>query len=259
MRVAVGVEYRGTSYSGWQSQQGVDTVQDRLEAALSVVADQPVRVVTAGRTDTGVHASGQVVHFDTDRTRSPYSWLRGANSNLPEDVRVLWAMPVADHFHARFSAVSRSYRYIIHVAAGRPAIFHDLCAWYHYDLDLEGMRAAAHMLVGKHDFSAFRAAGCQARNPIRTVTGIRMERSGPWLWLDISADAFLQHMVRNIVGSLVLVGRRERDTKWFKDVLESRDRRLAGPTAPPCGLYLSEVTYPEEFELPGPAGRVRFW
>jgi tRNA pseudouridine38-40 synthase len=259
VRIAAGIEYKGASYCGWQSQRGVPTVQDCVEKALSVVADHPVRVVTAGRTDTGVHATGQVVHFDTDRTRTPRSWMRGANSNLPEDIRVHWARPVPDDFHARFRAVARSYRYIIHAAPTRPAVFHDLCGWTVYDLDLEAMRASMHCLSGRQDFSAFRAVGCQAKTPVRTVRSLSLERSGPWFWLDICADAFLQHMVRNIVGSLILVGRGERDTGWLEEVLGSRDRTRAGPAAPPEGLYLSEVSYPDAYGLPGPVSRVRFW
>lgn len=259
MRIAAGVEYKGTSFSGWQSQRGVSTVQDCVERALSVVADHPVRVVTAGRTDAGVHATGQVVHFDTGRIRPAHSWTRGVNSNLPEDVRVLWVRAVADDFHARFCAIERSYRYIIHVASGRPAIFHDLCAWLYYDLNLGAMQAAARRLLGRHDFSTFRAAGCQSRTPVRTVTRLELDQSGPWFWLDISADAFLQHMVRNIVGSLILVGRGERQPEWLGQVLESRDRTRAGAAAPAAGLYLSGVSYPEEYELPAPINRVRFW
>lgn len=259
MRLAAGVEYRGTGYAGWQSQQGVDTVQDRVERALSVVADHPVRVVTAGRTDTGVHATGQVVHFDSDRSRPSYSWLRGANSNLPADVRLLWVRPVPDDFHARFRAQSRSYRYIFHVAPARPAVFHDLCAWIYYDLDLVPMQEAAGLLPGTRDFSAFRAAGCQAKTPVRTVTRAELGQSGRWYWLDIDADAFLQHMVRNIVGSLILVGRGERDPEWLAEVLASRDRTRAGATAPPEGLYLCEVAYAERYELPPPVPRPRFW
>jgi len=259
VRIAAGVEYKGTAYSGWQSQRGVRTVQDQVERALSAVADQPVRVITAGRTDAGVHATGQVVHFDTERSRSHYSWMRGANSNLPDDVRVRWVRPVPDEFHARFSALSRSYRYIIHVSSGRPAVFHDLCAWVFHDLDVAAMQRAAGPLRGEHDFSAFRAAGCQARSPIRTVTHLAMAQSGPWIWLDISADAFLQHMVRNIVGSLLVVGRGEQPPEWLEEVLRSHDRTRAGAAAPPSGLYLSDVRYPPEYGLPEPVDRVRFW
>jgi tRNA pseudouridine38-40 synthase len=259
VRIALGVEYKGTAFCGWQSQAGVRTVQDCVERALSRVADEPVRVVTAGRTDTGVHATGQVVHFDTGSVRPEYSWLRGANSNLPSDVRVLWIRPVPQRFHARFGAIERAYRYVLYRSTSRPAVLHDLCTWVHYDLDPQLMREAAAALIGGHDFSAFRAAGCQAKTAFRTVRRVTLSHSGHWLWLDIAADAFLQHMVRNIVGSLVLVGRGERPPDWFQQVLASGDRARAGPTAPPEGLYLTKVTYPDEFELPAPTGSVRFW
>lgn len=259
MRIAVGVEYRGTSFSGWQSQAGSRTVQDAVEQALGGVADHPVRVVTAGRTDAGVHATGQVIHFDTPNPRPAYSWMRGANSNLPPDVRVLWAAEVPEHFHARFSAVRRSYRYIVYASPSRPAILHDLCTWVHYELDIDAMRQAVPILAGEHDFSAFRAAGCQARSPRRTVTRIEIHQSGPWFWLDVWADAFLQHMVRNIAGTLLVIGRGERRPEWMQQVLAGRDRTRAGAAAPPSGLYLSEVVYPGEFELPAPASWMRFW
>lgn len=259
MRIAAGVEYNGAAFSGWQSQSGSRTVQDHVEAALGRVADHPLRVVTAGRTDAGVHATGQVVHFDTDSVRPPYSWMRGANSNLPRDARILWVKEVPERFHARFSAVARSYRYVIHTSASRPAIFNDLCAWVYYDLDVRSMQTAAQCLVGTHDFSAFRAAGCQAKSPGRTVTRLDLSRSGSWIWIDISADAFLQHMVRNIAGSLILVGRGEREPEWLSEVLAGRDRTRAGATAPPSGLYLSEVAYPAEFSIPGPMSPVTFW
>lgn len=259
MRLALGVEYKGTAFSGWQSQSGVRTVQDCVEHALSRVADHPVRVVTAGRTDAGVHATGQVVHFDTGSARPGHAWMRGANSHLPADVRALWARPVPESFHARFSALERAYRYVLYCSTSRPAILGDLCTWVYYDLDVRPMRQAAAWLTGEHDFSAFRAAGCQARTPCRTVRQLMLSQSGPWLWLDIAADAFLQHMVRSIAGSLILVGRGERRAEWMKQVLDSADRTRAGATAPPEGLYLSEVRYPAEFDIPAPAGPVRFW
>lgn len=259
MRIAIGIEYKGSGFNGWQSQDGVRTAQDCIEKALSLVADHPIRVVAAGRTDTGVHATGQVVHFDTERSRSSYSWTRGANSHLPNDVRVLWAKQVPSGFHARFSAAARSYRYILHVSSSRPAILGELCAWVYYDLNVKPMQKAAQLLVGEHDFSSFRAAGCQAKTPCRKVTDIDLNRAGCWLWLDITADAFLQHMIRNIVGSLILVGRGERRPEWMTQVLERRDRTLAGATASPAGLYLSKVFYPPAFDIPAPASRARFW
>lgn len=227
--------------------------------ALSRVADHPVRVVTAGRTDTGVHATGQVAHFDTRSSRSEYSWIRGANSSLPDDVRVLWVKQVPDDFHARFRAIRRSYRYIIRVSATRPAILNDLCAWVYCDLKLKPMQYAVRFLLGEHDFSAFRAAGCQAKTARRTVSDLELAQSGSWFWLDITADAFLQHMVRNIAGSLIAVGRGDQPPEWIAQVLESRDRTRAGSTAPPGGLYLSEVMYPAGYGIPAPMDRVRFW
>ncbi|MDZ7839782.1 MAG: tRNA pseudouridine(38-40) synthase TruA [Gammaproteobacteria bacterium] len=259
MRIAVGVEYKGTAFSGWQSQTGVRTVQDCVEQALSRVADHPVRVVTAGRTDAGVHATGQVVHFDTGSARPGYSWLRGANSHLPADVRILWTRPVPETFHARFRAVERAYRYVLYSDVSRPAILGGLCTWVYPDLDVRPMQEAASSLLGRHDFSAFRAAGCQAKSPWRTIRRVALSQSGPWLWLDIAADAFLQHMVRNIVGALIPVGRGERPPEWPGQVLEGADRTRAGVTAPPEGLYLTAVRYSEEFALPAPAPPVRFW
>lgn len=260
MRIAVGVEYKGTHFHGWQAQQqGVRTVQECVERALACVADHPLRVVTAGRTDTGVHATGQVVHFDTPSQRPEYSWMRGANSNLPLDIRVTWVRHVDDEFHARFSAVQRSYRYVLYTSSSRPAILNGLCSWNYYSLELQRMRDAAAYLPGEKDFSAFRAAGCQAHSPVRVVHRVSLEQSGPWTWMDISADAFLQHMVRNIVGSLIDVGRGERDPDWIAALIRRGDRASAGMTAPPDGLYLSEVRYPERFALPRPVAPVRFW
>jgi len=259
VRIAVGVEYKGTHFCGWQAQKGVRTVQECLEGALGCVADQSVRVVTAGRTDTGVHASGQVVHFDTDRERSDYSWLRGANSNLPRDVRVTWVRHVNDDFHARFKAEERSYRYVIQVSSSPPAILNGLCAWVHYELNAALMQEGVSRLLGRHDFSAFRAAGCQARTPVRTVRGATVQQSGAWFWLDIMADAFLQHMVRNIVGSLILVGRGERRPEWMAELLHGKDRTRAGAAAPPEGLYLTGVRYAGEHGIPGPVEPPRFW
>lgn len=259
MRIAVGVEYKGTHFHGWQAQRGVRTVQECVEQGLARVADHPLRVVTAGRTDTGVHATGQVAHFDTDSSRPEYSWMRGANSNLPTDVRVTWARHVDDAFHARFGALERSYRYVLYTSPSRPAIFNRLCSWNYYNLDVSRMRQAATHLSGEKDFSAFRAAGCQAHSPVRTVKRVSLEQSGPWTWMDISADAFLQHMVRNIVGSLIEVGRGQRDPGWIAELLRRGDRASAGMTAAPDGLYLSEVRYPEHFALPRPVPPVRFW
>ena len=250
MRVALGIEYDGTSYNGWQRQKTGLGVQQRVEEALEVVANHPVDIVCAGRTDTGVHASGQVVHFDTSSQRSERGWLLGANTNLPDDVNVSWVRPVSDDFHARFSAVSRSYRYRILNRLQRSALHRHRAWWVYEALHAESMHAAAQRLLGEHDFSAFRAAGCQASTAIRTISDISVSRSGDWLTLDITANAFLQHMVRNIVGTLATVGLGEQDACWVTDVLESRDRKAGGIAAPPHGLTLVGVAYPAEFGLP---------
>ena len=250
MRVALGIEYDGTSYNGWQRQKTGLGVQQRVEEALEVVANHPVEVVCAGRTDTGVHASGQVVHFDTSSQRSERGWLLGANTNLPDDVNVSWVAPVSDDFHARFSAVSRSYRYRILNRLQRSALHRHRAWWVYEPLHAESMHAAAQRLLGEHDFSAFRAAGCQASTAIRTISDISVSRSGDWLTLDVTANAFLQHMVRNITDTLATVGLGEQDEGWVTDVLESRDRKAGGIAAPPHGLTLVGVAYPAEFGLP---------
>ena len=250
MRIALGIEYDGTAYNGWQRQRTGHGVQERLETALSTVADEPVEVICAGRTDTGVHASGQVVHFDTTSERDSRGWLLGANSNLPGDVSVMWTRPVDDSFHARFSATSRSYRYRILNRLERSAL-HRHRAWWVYDpLDAERMHTAAQALTGKHDFSAYRAAGCQASTPDREITKISVERDGDWITLHVSANAFLQHMVRNITGTLAAIGRGDESVGWAGEVLAGRNRKRGGAAAPPHGLTLVGVEYPDEFDLP---------
>lgn len=251
MRIALGIEYDGTAYNGWQRQHVGTGVQELVETALSKVADEAIAIVCAGRTDTGVHASGQVVHFDTSVERSIRGWVRGANSNLPDDINLSWAKVVADEsFHARFSAVSRSYQYLIFNRDVRSALCHNKAWWVHRRIDEARMQQAADYLLGRHDFSAFRAAGCQASTAIREVSELRITRQGHWLTLDITANAFLQHMVRNITGVLVAIGTGEEDTVWAKSVLESCDRTKAGVAAPPQGLTLVNVFYPEEFGIP---------
>ena len=225
-------------------------MQQRLEEALAVVAAEPVDVVCAGRTDTGVHASGQVVHFDTTSERSKRGWLLGANSNMPDDINVTWAQPVADDFHARFSATSRSYRYRILNRLQRSALHRDRAWWVYQELDAARMHKAAQLLVGRHDFSAFRAAGCQASSPVREITSFSVHRDGDWLTLDVTANAFLQHMVRNIAGTLVTIGLAEQEVRWAHDVLVSRDRKSGGIAAPPHGLTLVAVGYPLSFDIP---------
>jgi len=250
MRIALGIEYDGTSYNGWQRQKNGTGVQQRLEEALSVVAAERIETVCAGRTDTGVHASGQVVHFDTAAERSDRGWLLGANTNLPDDISVSWARHVSDDFHARFSATARSYRYSILNRLQRSALHRHRAWWVYQPLDADRMHEAAQHLVGMHDFSAFRAAACQAKTATREITSIGVRRSGDWLTLDVSANAFLMHMVRNITGTLAAIGQGERPVAWAAELLESRDRKLGGITAPPHGLTLLGADYPGEFAVP---------
>jgi tRNA pseudouridine38-40 synthase len=253
MRIALGIEYDGTSYNGWQRQENGVGVQQRLEEALTLVADHAVDVVCAGRTDTGVHASGQVVHFDTTARRSDRSWLLGANTNLPPDINVCWAQPADEDFHARFSATGRRYRYQILNRLQRSALHRHRAWWVHQPLDESVMHEAAQLLRGEHDFSAFRAAGCQAKTAMRELTAISVQRHDDWVTVDVSANAFLMHMVRNITGTLVAIGQGEQPVRWARDVLESRDRTTGGVTAPPHGLTLVAVDYPKSFGIPAAA------
>jgi tRNA pseudouridine38-40 synthase len=251
MRIAVGLEYDGTAYNGWQKQRSGIGVQEVVERALATVADAPVEAVCAGRTDAGVHASAQVAHFDSDAARSERNWLLGVNSNLPSDVNALWVAPVGEDFHARYSATARTYRYLILNRPCRSALWRDRAWWVHGSLDDARIRAAAAHLLGEHDFSAFRAAGCQARSPVRHVHSITTQRRGAeWLVIEVTANAFLQHMVRNIVGTLVAVGRGDEAPEWVRDVLDGRDRTRGGMAAPSCGLTLIGVDYPASFGLP---------
>lgn len=250
MRVALGVEYNGTHFKGWQTQDGVRTVQDCVEQALSKVANQPVNVICAGRTDTGVHGSGQVVHMDVDVERSERSWVFGANTNLPDDISILWARPVREDFHARFSAVQRHYRYIILNRAVRPAIEAYRRTWFFRPLDADLMHEAGQALVGEHDFSSFRAQGCQAKSPVRHITRLKVMRQGNCVILEVSANAFLQHMIRNIAGVLMAIGCGKEPSSWVPELLAERNRSKGGVTAPPYGLYLYQVDYPEVYEIP---------
>lgn len=250
-RVALGVEYKGSRYSGWQRQlTGVKTVQEELEKALSKVANAPVSLQCAGRTDAGVHACGQVVHFDTTVDRSLKAWVMGANINLPHDISVSWARVMPAHFHARFKAIARRYRYVIYNDQIRPAHLNEEITWNHRPLDAERMAEAAQYLIGTHDFSAFRAGQCQAKSPIKKMHHLRVTRHGKMIVLDIRANAFLHHMVRNIAGVLMTIGAGERPVEWMKEVLESLERRSGGVTAHPYGLYLVQVEYHDEFPLP---------
>jgi tRNA pseudouridine38-40 synthase len=250
MRIALGIEYDGSRFLGWQTQPGGGAVQDALEAALAAIAGAPVATICAGRTDRGVHARGQVVHFDTDAARPSSAWVRGVNALLPESVAVLWSHEVGADFHARYSARSRVYRYLLVNRAVRPALAARYAGWFHLPLDLEAMRAAARYLVGEHDFSAFRSSECQAKSPVRTVQSLEIERSGERFDFTVRANAYLHHMVRNIVGTLVYVGKGKYRPQWVLEVLRSRDRALAAPTFGAEGLYLESVEYEPHWGLP---------
>ena len=251
-RIALGVEYKGSRYRGFQRQRdGVPSIQLELEKALSKVAGgHPVILSCAGRTDALVHACAQVVHFDTPVTRSMHSWVMGANMNLPGDISVTWAQEMPRHFDARFSAMARRYRYVIYNDPIRPAHLAEEVTWNHRPLDIERMREASRCFVGTHDFSAFRARQCQAKSPIKTIHHMELLEFGRLIVLDVRANAFLHHMVRNFAGVLMTIGAGERPVEWAQEVLETRVRRTGGVTAHPYGLYLVEVDYPEEFVLP---------
>jgi len=253
MRIAIGIEYDGSAFHGWQLQgHQADTVQAVVEAALGQVAAHPVRVVCAGRTDSGVHAVGQVVHFDSEAERTARNWVLGANANLPPQVAVTWARPVDAAFHARFSAESRSYRYLIVNRPTRSSLLAGRTTWVHRPLDAEAMHAAGQALVGTHDFSSYRALGCQAKSPVRTLHSLTVRRRGELIELRVHANAFLHHMIRNIAGVLIAIGRGDRPPAWAAEVLELRDRTLGGVTAPPDGLYFERVWYPGRFAIPEP-------
>jgi tRNA pseudouridine38-40 synthase len=251
-RIACRVEYDGSAYSGWQSQPhlNVQTVQDQVDRALSAIADTAIRVHCAGRTDTGVHGFSQVIHFDPGVARSAKAWVIGGNSNLPRDIRLHWAVPVADDFHARFSALSRRYRYVIANTRIRPALLRDQVTWHRHPLAVASMNTAAQALLGEQDFSAFRAASCQSRTPMRCVQFVAVMQHNDFVVLDIAANAFLHHMVRNIAGALLAVGDGRKPVCWIAELLAGRDRSLAAETAPASGLYLVDVGYPSQFGLP---------
>lgn len=250
MRIAAGIEYDGSAFAGWQTQPHAPSVQDAVEAAFSEVANHSVKIVCAGRTDAGVHAYNQVVHFDTDAPRRQRSWVLGANSNLPASVNVNWTREVSDDFHARFGALARSYRYVILNRWVRSAVNANRATWVHERLDADAMHRAAQYLFGEHDFSSYRALACQAKSPVRTIESITVSRADEWVTLDVTANAFLHHMVRNIAGVLIAIGRHEQAESWTREVLEHRDRALGGITAPPQGLYFLGPRYPEHFGIP---------
>jgi tRNA pseudouridine38-40 synthase len=249
MKIALGVEYDGSEFHGWQFQGDVRSVQESLEQALSRVADHPLTVHCAGRTDTGVHATGQVVHFETEAVRSERSWILGTNTHLPDDVSITWAKEMPSAFHARFSAVGRHYRYRIINRPFRSALWRNRAVWIHHPLDADRMHRAAQGLVGTHDFTSYRALACQAKHPVRTLYSLRVSREGESVFIDVHANAFLHHMVRNIAGVLIAIGKGDQEESWATQVLEWHDRTLGGVTAPPQGLCLSGVDYPKEFGL----------
>jgi len=250
MRVALCIEYDGGAFHGWQTQPDGRTVQDALEKALSEIAGQPISVSCAGRTDTGVHATAQVAHFDCPAERPLSAWVRGANTLLPDAVAVRWAHPVPDDFHARFSARGRRYRYVLVNRPQRPALAYGRVGWYHATLDIAAMQKAASFLLGERDFSAFRAAECQAKSPVKELREARVRAVGDYVLFDFEATAFLHHMVRNMVGSLVYVGNGKHSPAWIDELLAERDRKRAAPTFAPDGLYLSGVSYEAHWNLP---------
>lgn len=261
MRMVLGLQYDGSSYSGWQSQVSLNTVQDKLEAAIArfigdISIDDLIRVITAGRTDTGVHALGQVVHFDANVEREDWSWVRGINSFLPESIVVNWAKPVSDEFSARFSAYERTYIYAMHAGPCRSPMAATRAGYFMMPadkwFDVPAMEAAAQYLIGEHDFSSFRSSECQAKSPIKTLYSIEIISAQPWLYFKIRGNAFLHHMVRNLVGTFLMIGTGKQSSGWMSEVLTAKDRRVAAPTFAPDGLYLVKIAYPDEFAIPEP-------
>lgn len=252
MRIALGIEYCGTDFRGWQSQADGGTVQDALETALATIAGVPVGTLCAGRTDAGVHATQQVVHFDSPVERPLTAWVRGVNSHLPDGVAIRWAQPVSDEFHARFSARGRRYRYLLLNRQQRPGLWHGRVGWFHLPLDLAAMQEASARLLGEHDFSAFRAAGCQAKSPVKLMSVASVQQRGSMLIFDFEASAFLHHMVRNLVGSLVYIGKGVQGPGWIDELLQMQDRQLAAPTFSADGLYFRGPVYQPEWGLPEP-------
>lgn len=259
MRLALGVEYDGSAYRGWQ-RQGHDpgTVQQTLEEALSRIANHDVTVICAGRTDSGVHGIGQVVHFDTSANRVNDAWILGTNTLLPSSIGVKWCCEVPEDFHARYRAFARRYCYVIHNSRARPTLAAGRATWQYRTLDAGIMNEAGKNLLGTHDFSSFRAAECQAKSPVKTISDVAVERFGDMVVLSVRADAFLHHMVRNIAGVLMAVGSGRKPPSWVAEVLSARDRRAAVATAPPDGLYLMGVEYPEHFAIPDVRQRYPF-
>lgn len=250
MRIALGIEYNGHNFYGWQYQEGLATVQGALQEALGKVANENIFLHCAGRTDANVHALGQVVHFDTHAKRHIDAWIWGVNAHLPPSIAVRWARQVDYHFHARFTAVARRYRYVIFNHPIRPAILSTRATWHYYPLDIDRMRDAAAYLIGEQDFSSFRSSQCNSKTPMRNVTDFVIERRGDFVIFEIEANAFLHHMVRNIAGSLMKIGAGMKEPVWMREVLAAKSRRAAAETAPADGLYLIKVRYPEPYIFP---------
>ena len=250
MRIALGLSYRGQAYHGWQSQPDGCTVQDKLELALAAFVTQPVTTACAGRTDSGVHGLNQVVHFDSPVDRPPFAWVRGTNRYLPADIAVQWAQPVPDTFHARNSARGRRYRFVLLESSVRPALEHGLVGWAFRALDGEAMRQAAAVLIGEHDFTSFRASNCQSPTPVKALRHIHIDKRGAYWRFEFDANAFLYHMVRNIMGCLVAVGQGRHGPGWMAEVLAARRRDVAAPTFPPDGLYFVGPYYDETLRIP---------
>jgi tRNA pseudouridine38-40 synthase len=250
MRIALGIEYDGHEFYGWQAQKNLPTVQGHLESALSKVADEPITVFCAGRTDAGVHATGQVIHFDTTKDRNMRAWVLGVNTHLPPTIAVRWAEQVDDQFHARFSALSRRYCYFIYNNTARSAIWARRAAWHYEKLNETAMQQAGQYLIGEHDFSSFRSSQCESKTPIRHITSLTVKRYHDLMIIEVEANAFLHHMVRNIVGVLMEIGEGRRESDWMQEVLMAKDRKKAAETASPAGLYLVKVNYPEQYSFP---------
>jgi len=250
MKIAAAVEYCGTHFNGWQRLKVDRSVQQCVEEALSRVANQAIRVICAGRTDAGVHARYQVIHFETGAMREMHSWVFGANANLPSDVSLIWARPVDEDFHARFQATARTYSYVILNRPARPGLYHPLLSWECRPLDISLMSEAGRHLLGKHDFTSYRAQACQSNSPVREIHELEVVRYGDYVIINVRANAFLYHMVRNIAGVLIAIGTGKEEADWARQVLEAKNRAVAGITAAPEGLYLLNVEYPERFEIP---------
>jgi tRNA pseudouridine38-40 synthase len=250
MRIALGIQYNGSGYYGWQAQRNLPTIEGTLQQALSKIANEEIYLQCAGRTDANVHALGQVVHFDTRAKRHIDAWIWGTNSHLPPGIVVRWAQMVDYNFHARFKAQSRHYRYYIYNHPIRPALHHSRVTWYYYPLSIEPMRLAGQYLLGEQNFSSFRSAQCNSKSPMRNITAFSIQQQGDYIFFDIQANAFLHHMVRNIAGVLLKIGAGLQPPEWMQTVISAQCRRQAAETAPADGLYLTRVIYPEPYIFP---------